>query len=221
MLQSLSINLRMNSIKASWFGILGVSLFTVATILGGLQIASYSHISQLISESYAIGTPYGIQLRYLFFFPSGLFIALFTYYAAKALPKSTLSNVGFAGMGVFYGFATIVVSIFPCDQGCNQNLIEPSLSQFIHNLAGLLTYTIVPFCLLILGIQARKWTNGKWVSYSGIAFALISIFFVGTLSSNTHSNFIGLYQRIIEGSILSWILICSFYFSTLHKNHTA
>jgi hypothetical protein len=50
----------MHGIKASWFGLLGVLFFISATILGGWQFPSYSHISQLISESYAIGTPYSI-----------------------------------------------------------------------------------------------------------------------------------------------------------------
>jgi len=54
----------MYEMKAAWFGLLGVLFFISATILGGWQFPSYSHISQLISESYAIGTLYGHQLRY-------------------------------------------------------------------------------------------------------------------------------------------------------------
>ncbi len=201
----------MNGIKASWLGLLGVLFFVAAAILGGLQFADYSHISQLISESYAIGTPYGLQLRYLGFLPSGLFIAAFAFYAASILPKSTFTKVGFAGLGVFYGIATIMVSLFPCDKGCNKELIDPSLSQLIHNLTGLLTYVIVPPCLLILGITARKWANGKYVSYTALVCGLTAILFVGIFSSDLHSNVIGLYQRIIEGSILVWIVVCSFY----------
>lgn len=207
----------MNGIKASWFGLLGVLFFISATILGGLQFSEYSHISQLISESYAIGTPYGLQLRYVGFLPSGIFIAAFAYYATSVLPKSSLAKLGFAGLGVFYGIATIIVSLFPCDQGCDNELVDPSLSQVIHNLTGLLTYMIVPICLLILGIAARKWANGKYVSYLGIACGLTAILFVGVLSTDLHSKVVGLYQRIIEGSVLVWIVVCSFYLKTLHK----
>jgi len=207
----------MNGIKASWFGLLGVIFFISAAILGGLQFSDYSHISQLISESYAIGTPYGLQLRYLGFLPSGLFIAAFAFYAARALPKSTFAKLGFVGLGVFYGIATIIVSLFPCDKGCDKELVDPSLSQLIHNLTGLLTYIIVPICLLILGIVARKWVNGKYVSYLGMACGLTAILFVGILSSDLHSKVVGLYQRIIEGSVLVWIVVCSFYLKTLHK----
>jgi len=205
----------MTGIKASWFGLLGVLFFISAAFLGGQQFSNYSHISQLISESYAIGTPYGLQLRYLGFLPSGIFITAFAFYAARALPKSAFAKFGFAGLGIFYGIATIIVSLFPCDRGCDKELVDPSISQLIHNLTGLLTYIIVPICLLILGIIARKWTNGKYVSYLGIACGLTAILFVAILSSDLNSKVVGLYQRIIEGAILVWIVVCSFYLRKL------
>jgi hypothetical protein len=207
----------MNEMKASWFGLLGVLLFVSAAILGGLQFPSYSHISQFISESYAIGTPYGIQLRYLGFLPSGICMAAFAFYAARALPKSMPATFGFAGLGVFYGMATIMVSFFPCDEGCGNELVDPSLSQFIHNLTGLLTYLIVPVSLLLLGVAARKWANAKYVSYGGIVCGLTAMLFVGILSSDLHSKFAGFHQRMIEGSILAWIVVCAVYLGSLHK----
>ena len=205
----------MKKIKAYWFGLLGVLFFISSAILGGLQLSEYSHVSQLISESYAIGTPYGLQIRYLGFLPSGIFIAAFAFYAVKTLPKSTFTKSGFAGLGIFYGIATLIVSLFPCDKGCDKELVDPSLSQLIHNLTGLLTYTIVPVCLLILGIVARKWADGKYVSYLGIFLGLTAILFASILSADLHSKVAGLYQRVIEGSILSWIIVCSFYLKSL------
>jgi Protein of unknown function (DUF998) len=207
----------MNSSKASWFGFSGVIFFVVSTILAGLQFSNYSHISQLISESYAIGTPYGVQLRYFGFLPSGIFFAAFAFFAIRALPKSNLTKIALAGIGIFYGIATIAVSIFPCDKGCDKELVDPSVAQLIHNLTGFLTYTVVPVCLLILGIAARKWTNGKTMSYLGIACGLTAIIFVGILSADLHSKFAGLYQRIIEGAVLVWITACSFYFKLYIK----
>ena len=201
----------MNEIKASNFGILGVVFFVFSTILGGLLLPEYSHISQLISESYANGTPYSLQIRYLGYLPSGICLAAFAYYAFKALPKSSFTKFGFLGIGVFYGIATIIVSIFPCDKGCGDELVAPSLSQFIHNLTGLLTYLIVPISVLILGIEGRKWPNGIYISYLGIALGLNTILFFGIFSSSLHSNYIGLYQRIIEGSVLAWIVACSLF----------
>ena len=203
--------------KVFWFGILGVVFFIGASILGGLQFSDYSHLSQFISESYAIGTPYGVQLRYFGFMPSGIFITLFAFLAIKVVPKSTMSQIGLSGIGFFYGLATVLVSLFPCDKGCDNELGSPSLSQIIHNLSGLLTYLIVPICVVVLGIAARKWENGKYVSLFGIFCGITSMLFVWLLSSDLQSEFLGLYQRIVEGSILFWIVVCSFYIRNIRK----
>jgi hypothetical membrane protein len=207
----------MNGMKASLFGISGVILFILATVFGGLQVPGYSHTSQLISESYAIGTTYGVQLRYFGFIPAGILIALFALFAARALPPSKLSSAGFLGIGIFYGLGTVLVSLFPCDEGCDKELVDPSLSQMIHNLTGLLTYLIVPISLLILGVAARKWGNGKLLSLAGFICGASSILFVGILSADLRSGSAGLYQRLIEGSILFWIVMCSLYLKKVRK----
>jgi Protein of unknown function (DUF998) len=205
--------------KAFWFGIAGTVFFIAATILGGLQLPGYSHIAQLISESYALDTPYGKQLRFFGFIPSGIFIFLFSVLAQKTLPKSTLTAAGFWGIGIFYGMATVLVSLFPCDEGCDKELIAPSISQLIHNLTGLLTYLLVPLCLIVLGIAALKWTNARLMACAGIIGGIMCIAFVGILSSDLQSKFAGLYQRIIEGTILAWIIMCSFYIKKLYRGN--
>lgn len=207
----------MNGIKISLFGFSGTFLFVSAAILGGLQFPNYSHLSQLISESYALGTPYGVYLRYFGFIPSGVCIGIFAFLSMKYLPMSNLAKIGFLGIGIFYGVGTILVSIFPCDKGCDKQLLDPSLPQIIHNLTGMLTYMMVPISLIIIGIAARKWANGKSVSIFGIICGLTAALFVGILSSDLQSKFAGLYQRIIEGSILTFILICSVYCRALHQ----
>jgi hypothetical membrane protein len=196
---------------AFYAGILGVLFFVVTTILAGLQFQGYSHISQYISELYATGTPYGPQLRYYGFIPSGILIMLFSFLAIKLLPKSALTAIGFLGIGIFYGGGTIVCSLFPCDAGCNREWIDPSISQLIHNLSGTLTYLVVPISLVLAGVGARKWNEGKRVSFIGIFAGVICILFVGVLSSNPMSEYVGLFQRIIESSVLLWITWCSFY----------
>jgi Protein of unknown function (DUF998) len=207
----MKIKKSMTKINVFRFGWIGASLFLISTILGGLQFSDYSHIKQLISESYAIDSPYGIYLRYLGFMPSGLLMAVFAFGAMKILPKSKLAKIGFFGIGIFYGLATVLVSLFPCDHGCDNELVNPSLSQLIHNLAGTLTYLIVPISLILLGIAARKWDNAKLISALGIICGLVSVLFVNVLAADLHSNFIGLYQRIVEGAILFWIVMCAFY----------
>lgn len=207
----------MNNKTTFWLGILGTIFFIVPSILGGFQFENYSHISQFISESYASGTPYGIYLRVFGFIPSGVLIALFALAALRLLPKSILLKLGLISFGLFYGLATIIVSIFPCDIGCNKAFINPSLSQIIHNFFGALTYIIVPFSLILIGISARKWKDGTSIMY--ISFICAAIAFAGTalLTNNPTGAFIGLFQRITESAILFWVISFAFYIKTMES----
>lgn len=191
-------------------GILGVSLFVVAVVLGGLQFEQYSHVQQFISESYATGTPFGPQLRYGLYIPSGILIALFAFLSPSILPKSGVIKWSFYGIGIFYGLATIVVSLFPCDLGCNREFINPSISQVIHNAMGALTYLIVPVCIVAIGIKAAKWTNGTKLYKVSLFCGMTAFCLMLVLAQNPLGAHVGLQQRIIEGSILFWIMYTAF-----------
>ncbi len=191
-------------------GILGVTFFAVASFLGGFQFDNYDPISQYISETMAVDTPYGKILRYFGYIPSGILLTIFSFVGFKKLPESNLTKIGFWGLGIFYGIATIVVGIFPCDKGCNKGLIDPSISQIIHNLTGLLTYIFVPISIIIIGVGLRKSKNYQGLSKIGIISGLVCIVFFGLLSDPL-TNYAGLFQRIIEGIFIIWIIACSIY----------
>lgn len=194
-----------------WTGILGVSLFTFAAVLGGFLIENYNPVAQLISESYAIDTTYGTFLRCCFYIPSGVLITLFCFAAIKKFPKSNLIKLGFNGLAIFYGIATIIVSIFPCDKGCNKEFIDPSISQMIHNLTGLSTYLLVPISILGIGLGLRQLNNFNQLSKTALICGLISIGFIGILLTNPISNYAGLFQRIIEATFILWIIAIAFW----------
>lgn len=199
----------MNNKITFLIGILGVSLFVVSSILGGFLIENYNILSQYISESYAIDTEYGKILRIFGYIPSGILIALFCFHAVRYFQPSKLLKLGFFGIGIFYGLSTVVVGIFPCDSGCNKELIDPSYSQLIHNFAGLLTYLFVPFFMILIGFGLKKSHNNNTFSLQSIAFGAIGILFVYILVSNSKSEYIGLYQRMIELVLVTWIIFCA------------
>ncbi|MGB5370995.1 MAG: DUF998 domain-containing protein [Flavobacteriaceae bacterium] len=199
----------MNNKITFLIGILGVSLVVVSSILGGLLIENYSILSQYISESYAIDTEYGKILRTFGYIPSGIFITLFCFLGVRYFEPSKLIKIGFYGIGIFYGLATAVVGIFPCDSGCNRELIDPSSSQLIHNFVGLLTYLFVPVFMILVGFGLKKSPNNNTFSLQSIAFGVISILFVFIIVTNSNSKYIGLYQRIIESVFVMWIIICA------------
>ena len=196
-----------------WTGILSVFLFVFTTIIAGFFHPSYNHFSQFISELYAIDAPNADLIRFFGYLPSGILFVIFAALAQKTTPKSRLKSMGFLGIIVGYGFGTIICAIYNCDVGCNPKFINPSLSQIIHNLMGMITYLIVPFSILLIGIASRNWKNSlRFTLISYLIFG-ISFTFVVVLNLNLDSPYKGLIQRIIEGSILFWIAYSAFYFS--------
>ena len=200
----------MNNKITFLIGIVGVSLFVVSSILGGFLLENYNELSQYISESYAIDTEYGKILRIFGYIPSGILITLFCFLGVRYFQPSKLLKIGFYGIGIFYGLATVVVGIFPCDSGCNKELIDPSSSQLIHNFVGLLTYLFVPVFMILIGLGLKKSPNNNTFSLQSIVFGAISILFVYILISRSSSEYIGLYQRMIESVFVIWIVFCAF-----------
>ena len=190
-------------------GIVGVSLFAFCAVVGGFLIEDYSVISQYISESYAIDTEYGLVLRGFGYIPSGILITLFCYRLSKMFQSSKLTKIGFFALVLFYGIATIIVGIFPCDSGCNPELIDPSISQVIHNIAGALTYILVPFSILFIGIGLKQDSKYSRLSMQGIICGTLSILFVFVLFSDATSELKGFYQRIIEMIFIFWLVSCA------------
>jgi len=198
------------STKLTFFiGILGVGLFVVAAIVGGFLMENYSVTSQYISESYAIDTEYGMVLRTYGYIPSGILLTLFAFAASKKFPQSKLTKIGFYGLAVFYGMATILVGFFPCDSACNKQFIDPSVSQIIHNLIGFLTYIFVPVSMILIGIGLQRSPMHKRLSKQGITYGILSALFVYVLFSNPNSTYMGIYQRVVESIFVIWIITCA------------
>lgn len=210
----------MNNTTTFLMGIIGIGLFLATSIIGGLLIDNYAASRQLISEVYAIDTEYGLVLRSIGIIPSGILLTLFTFGAHQKFPQSKQNKIGFYGLGLFYGIATILVGIFPCDSGCNKALIDPSVAQLIHNVAGFLTYTCVPICLTLIGMGLKK-TNGynRFASLS-ILTGFGSILLVFLFFSMQKDEYIGLYQRMPEGVFAAWLIYCSYIIKNqVHEKH--
>ena len=203
-----------------WLGILGVVFFMVTIFLAGLQIDNYSSRTQLISELTTIEIPDGNLFRWYGYIPSGILLTCFSFLAIKQFPKSKLIKLGFIFFGIFYGIATIVVAVFPCDKGCNKYFINPSISQLIHTLTGLLTYIFVPIGLLLIGFGLQKFKKFMPFSIFTLVSGVLSFILIGAFISEPNNIYIGFQQRIIEGIFILWIIICAFQVKKINTNET-
>lgn len=194
-----------------WCGILGVTLFASATLLGGLLSEEYHPFSQLISETYAMDTQYGPALRLLGFVPAGILIFLFAWGSVKHFPKGVLIREGLRGFGVFYGLSTFIAGVFPCDYGCSLQLLDASVSHQIHHLAGLVTYIFVPICILIMGVGLRQRKVSRRLHRTSIGSGLLAIFLSTIFLLGSTTNYAGLFQLLLEIVILAWICYVAFF----------
>ena len=193
-----------------WSGIIGALLFIGTSISAGLGIEDYSHLSQYISESYATGMPNAERWQRLYMV-SGILLFLFGILSPSVFPKKIGVKIGLVLFAIFYGLGTLSTGVFPCDMGCVLDTENPSFSQFVHNTVGALTYTVVPLCLLVIGFSLRKTEGFSNYSKFTIVCGLSALLFVVILFGNPEGTFKGLFQRIIELSILSWVVYSSFF----------
>lgn len=186
--------------SAAWLTALFV---VVPTVLVAIATPDYSHVSQFISELGAAGAPYASAMNLLGFLPAGLAALAFVYAAWKVFPRSVLWTLGLLGVAA-YALGYLVAVPFPCDLGCRPE--QPSLSQVIHNLGGLLGYGLAPFSLLALCLATRRWNDaGRLTIWAAVA-SVVSL--VGLLTLSPESPWVGISQRLIEASMLGWIVLC-------------
>lgn len=186
--------------------LLGTVWLVAMVVIGGATYLGYDHVSQYISELGANGAPHGWAVSWLGFLPIGILICGFAVFAWMAAPRSVLSTLGFLGIFLFaIGYAA--ASYFRCDYGCRPE--EPSFSQAMHELFGLAGYLGAPLTLLLLGLAARRWPGGRLVSVLGFVCAPIAFVALGSMGPD--SAFLGLSQRVLEASVLSWVVACGLY----------
>ncbi len=186
--------------------ILGAGIVFLLIVIGAAAFPGYSHVSQFVSELGATGAPQEMLVRFGGFLPAGILLSIFAAAAFKSLPRSGLTTFGLVGLVIYVG-GYVTAAFFPCDAGCRPT--QPSFSQIIHNVAGLIGYALAPFFLFAFSWQARRWPGGAQLAAVGFLAAALSL--VGLLTLSPKSPYVGLSQRAIEASVLLWVVICGIY----------
>lgn len=187
-------------------GILGTLAVFLLTVLGGANFPNYSHASQFISELGASGAPSARMINLAGFLPAGVLISAFTFFAWRSLPCSRATTLGMLGLALFV-LGYVAAAFFPCEPGCRPT--QPTLSQAMHNLLGLAGYLTAPLSLFALGWQARRWTKATHLSalgFIGGGLALLSLLFL-----SPEFRYVGVAQRVLEGSVLTWVVVSALY----------
>jgi hypothetical protein len=193
--------------------LLGAVWLAAMVIIGGAAWEGYDHVSQYISELGAAGAPHGWQVSWLGFLPVGLLITAFAFFAWRAAPRSTLATVGFVGIFLF-AIGYTGSAFFPCDFGCRPE--TPSFSQVMHELIGLVGYLLAPVTILLLALAARTWPRAMWLVVLGFIAAPFALVGLGGLL-DPDSPTLGLFQRVLETSVIGWVVACGLYLGAQSK----
>jgi hypothetical protein len=120
----------------------------------------------------------------------------------------SLAALGF--IGIFLFSIGYVGSAFLPVRLCAAGPMSPSFSQVMHELIGLAGYMLAPITLLLLGIAAWKWPGAVWLSLLAFLAAAGALIGLGGLVDPA-SPTVGLYQRVLEASMMSWVVACGLY----------
>ena len=187
-------------------GMAGALAVVLLTVVGGANFPNYSHVSQFISELGADGAPNARLINLGGFLPAGIFLSAFAVFAWRSLPRSGTTTFGMLGLALF-ALGYLVAAFFPCENDCRP--AEPTVSQAIHNLFGLAGYLAAPASLFALGWQARRWSEATHLAVLGLIGSAVAL--LGLLFLSPDFRYVGLAQRVLEGSVLIWIMGCSLY----------
>ncbi|NNM16131.1 MAG: DUF998 domain-containing protein [Bacteroidia bacterium] len=208
----------MNSKTLYRIGIAGVVLFVLATVLAHLQMNRFYPMSQYISESFALGTPYGSYLRYLGVLPSGILITLFTIKVPNLVEDYSPAKWGFYLFAIFYGLGTVIIAFFPCEMGCSRGRSDIGTLQMMHNAFGMLTYFVSPFALVLIGTKLKGLLLNGNLSAVSFVCGFLSLVFIYLFATGPEGNFVGLFQRLAEATFLFWIVYTAINVKTCYTS---
>jgi Protein of unknown function (DUF998) len=186
-------------------GIAGPAVFAVVTLVSAALRPGYSHLTSVISELGADGTPYAPLMNYAGFVPAGLMLAAFGVALTRLLPRHRLTTAA-AVLVTLFGCALAAAGIVSCDPGCPPN--GGSLEQLVHDGIGPLMALFLIVAAGILGIHLRR--LAAWhplASYSMLTSALGLLLLVALISSRQAGTLTGLWQRLLLTALLLWCAV--------------
>ncbi|WP_250655416.1 DUF998 domain-containing protein [Alkalimarinus coralli] len=183
-------------------GILTAIFALLAPVYFASKSEGYSPIVNTLSELGVTGGPHQLAVSRYYFLPLGVSVCVFLvlgHLLETSFRYDVLSTVLLSLVGTGY----IIAAFFPCDAGAP---VLGSVSNQIHNVAGVFEYLGAGFGLILMGaapvdaLGLRVW-NG-YLILSGSVILLSLVLLILPLFKRTR----GLLQRVAEASFFIWML---------------
>lgn len=189
--------------------------FTCTILIAGHFYPDYNHISQFISELGATGAPHSTYVNYLGFIPTELLLLSFVWISYAVLPRTKLNTTGLIFIAI-YGITLGIAAYFPCDFECKPDV--PTISHNIHMASAFPGYLCGIIAMFCISAGSSSWLPSKVFKIIGMVFATLAL--LAFLSLDPNASAVGLYQRVLELLIYSWLILFGYSLSKyLSDNH--
>ncbi|QNH07028.1 DUF998 domain-containing protein [Pseudomonas sp. B11D7D] len=172
-------------------------------LLTALAYPGYSHLDQAMSQLGAQGAPTQGFSAWVNNLPLGVLFVLFAVGVMRQVRGSRLAL--FSAVLIFvHGLASFATGYFACDQGCAP--AQPSFSQQMHNLAGLVMFLSLTLASLIWAFTSRRLLGSRGFGLFSLACTVLAVATVVLMAQAVEvGHSFGLYQRINYGISVIWV----------------
>lgn len=192
-----------------WAGVLIPFWLLFGVWLTASQYPGYSHVDFAMSRLGEQGAATHGFSAWVNNFPLGVLFVLLALGLWRRFAGSRLARSS-ALLVLIHGLASIGAGVFSCDQGCAP--LQPSASQQIHNLSGLVMFaslTLASLLWIVLGKRLLGSRTFSWFSALCTLLALVTVGLMGQALESGHG--FGLYQRLNYGTAVLWLAVLAWF----------
>ncbi len=202
-------------------GAVGPALYTGSVIVSGALHPGYSHLGQLISELGGRGTDYARLINLAGAIPAGVLIAGFAA-ATLSLLSSGLRTTLAGCLILFYGVGMVVFGIVPCDPGCPPPGPSSTVGQTIHSAVALAAWVAAIAGVGLWAVEFRKIPAFRNLrGFSTVACTAATALLITFMLSLRSRAVIGLWQRLLVGTLFLWFAVVALRLFRTAKGHGA
>lgn len=171
--------------------------------LTALGYPGYSHLDQAMSQLGAAGAPTQGYSAWVNNFPLGVLFVLFALGVGRRFGGSRLALFS-AALIALHGLASVATGYFSCDQGCVP--AQPSTSQQLHNLAGLVMFLSLTLASAMWAFLGRRLLSSPGFGrFSGLCVILAVVTLAMMARAFAEGHGFGLYQRLNYAVSVIWV----------------
>ncbi len=189
-----------------WAGVLGIVVYVLNVVLGGIITPDYSHIRNAVSELTQRGSPNIVVLSAIFVFSAILILIFGVTIMLHHQHQSKRVYTGGALIAIYGMFAALLATVFPQDPLGGESTFPGTMHLVIAGLAAL----VIMGSILLIGLGMDQPT-GRWRHFK--LYSVITVILVLAFGASTpilimnKIELMGLFERLTQLAYLQWFAV--------------